>query len=66
MPSKWQREHHHHHQRLSALLIQYAHLNVEDRLKALERDVKALADTIPDHGRAACVLDRVADKLHHY
>jgi hypothetical protein len=63
----WQRKHHHHHeQRLTALLVQYAHLDTEERLKALDRDVKALADACRDPGRAACVLDRIADKLHHY
>jgi hypothetical protein len=66
MPKAWQREHHHHHSRLTALLVQYAHLSVEERLKALERDAKALAEAVKDPGRAACVLDRIADRLHHY
>jgi hypothetical protein len=60
MPKAWQREHHHHHSRLTALLVQYAHLNVEERLKALDRDVKELAEAVKDPGRAACVLDRIA------
>jgi hypothetical protein len=63
----WQKQHHHHHhQRLTALLVQYAHLSTEDKLEALYRDVTALAETIPDKGRAACVLDKIADRLHHY
>jgi len=66
MARKWQREHHHHHQRLTSLLVQYSHLNIGDRLEALYRDVTELAETIPDKGRAARVLDKIADRLHHY
>lgn len=66
MAKRWQRDHHHHHQRLTALLNQYAHLDLENRLEALYRDVTELAETIPDKGRAARVLDRIADRLHHY
>jgi hypothetical protein len=41
-------------------------LDLDSRLEALYRDVTELAETIPDKGRAARVLDRIADRLHHY
>ena len=63
---KWQKQHHHHHhERLNALVIQYEHLNLEQRLEAFERDVLILAETLPKE-KAARVLDRIADRLKHY
>jgi hypothetical protein len=62
----WQKQHHHHHQhRLTALLVQYAHLTLEQRMEAFERDVLALAETLPKE-KAARILDRIADRLKHY
>jgi hypothetical protein len=62
----WQKQHHHHHhQRLNALVIQYEHLNLEQRLEAFDRDVIVLAETLPKE-KAARILDRIADRLKHY
>jgi hypothetical protein len=62
----WQKQHHHHHQhRLTALLVQYSHLNLEQRMEAFERDVLAFAETLPKE-KAARVLDKIADRLKHY
>lgn len=62
----WQKQHHHHHhQRLAALVIQFEHLTLEQRTEAFERDVLALAETLPKE-KAARILDRIADRLKHY
>jgi ABC-type hemin transport system substrate-binding protein len=52
----------HHHHRVNALLVQYAHLNAEQRLDAIEADIEMLAATI-EGARAAQVLEKVAAKL---
>jgi hypothetical protein len=51
-----------HHHRLKGLLIQYDHLNAEQRLLAIEADIEMLAATV-DGARAAQVLEKVAAKL---
>jgi hypothetical protein len=62
----WQkRNRHHHHQRLESLLVQFAHLTLEQRIEAFETDVMALAETLPKE-KAARILDRIADRLKHY
>jgi hypothetical protein len=52
----------HHHHRVHALLVQYAHLNAEQRLEAIEADIEILASTI-EGARAASVLEKIAGKL---
>lgn len=52
----------HHHHRVQALLVQYAHLNAEQRLEAIEADIEMLAATI-EGARAAAVLEKIASKL---
>jgi hypothetical protein len=59
MPSKWQRAHHHHH-RISGLLAQYAHLNIEEKIEAFEQDVSALAIAVPEAWK---ILERIANKI---
>jgi hypothetical protein len=59
----FKRARHHHHQRLSALLIQYAHLDLEQKLEAFGRDVGALADIIDRPEAAARVLEQLLLKL---
>lgn len=56
----WQRRHHHHHNRLAALLIQYKHLTLEQKIIALEEDLWELAKDIPG---AVTVLDKIAERL---
>lgn len=60
----WQKaRRHHHHQRLTALLVQYAHLDLEQKLEAFKLDVTALANTIPPHEGAVRILEEIADSL---
>jgi hypothetical protein len=51
-----------HHHRLKGLLIQYDHLNAEQRLEAIEADIMMLAATV-DGAKAAQVLERIAAKF---
>jgi hypothetical protein len=52
----------HHHHRVHALLIQYDHLDKEQRLEAIEEDIAALAATV-DGAQAVRVLEKIAAKL---
>jgi hypothetical protein len=52
----------HHHHRLEALLIQYSHLNAEQRADALEIDILALASML-EGAQAVRVLDKITAKL---
>lgn len=54
------RKHHHHH--LNSLLIQYAHLNAEQRALAMEADILAIASTL-DAAIAAKILKKIIDKF---
>jgi hypothetical protein len=49
----------HHHHRLEALRVQYAHLNIEEKLEALEHDIWELIKDIPGAFR---ILERIAEK----
>ena len=55
-----ERLHHHHH--LQALLRQYDHLNIEQRLLALETDILALASTTEGAYR---ILEKIAEKMRN-
>jgi hypothetical protein len=52
----------HHHHRINALLIQYDHLNAEERLLAFEEDTLALAEKL-DREQAGKVMDKLREKM---
>lgn len=52
----------HHHHRIASLLIQYDHLNAEQRADAFEADVFALAAKL-DAITAGRVLDKLRERF---
>jgi hypothetical protein len=52
----------HHHHRVSALIVQYAHLNAEQKEEAMEADVAAIASML-DQAQAIRVMEKLIVKF---
>lgn len=55
----------HHHHRVQHLLVQYDHLNAEEREIAMEQDVLAIAAKL-DVASAAKIMDKLREKFRSH